>query len=101
MIVCVVALSDFRAQSVEDAADYRRKLESVMEATVVPTLWLRLPVLVLSRKPSDQWSVGGAPQRILPGIKKEINLNDTKRQKVLAHNAGRSTMSFSEKISTT
>lgn len=49
---------DFCVQAVEDVADYRRKLESVMEATMVPTLRLGLPILIFSRKPSDQWSVG-------------------------------------------
>lgn len=65
----------------EDVADYRRKLESIVEATAVPTLRLRLPVLVFSRKPSDQWSVGCPPQRILPEKKKGIMITKKKNKK--------------------
>lgn len=62
-----------------------------MEAAAVPTLWLRLPVLIFSRKPSDQWSVGGSPQRILPEIKKEkMNPSDrscpAKKRPWMQHN---------------
>lgn len=50
----------------EDFVDYRGKLESIMEPSSVPTLRLSLPVLVFSRKPSDQRGVGCSPERILP-----------------------------------
>lgn len=48
----------------KDFADYRGKLESIMEPSSVPTLGFSLSVFIFSRKPSDQGSVGCSPERI-------------------------------------
>lgn len=50
----------------EDFLDYRGKLESIMEASSVPTFWLSLSVFVLGWKPSEQACVGHPPERTFP-----------------------------------
>lgn len=50
----------------QDCVDYQGKLESIIEPSLVPTLWFCLPVFIFSWKPSDQGSVGCSPERILP-----------------------------------